>query len=101
MCVPRVYERSAILNRAALLLRERADEASDIITCESGLSKKDSLYEIGRVADVLNFGVNESLRDDGQVFSCDLTPQGKKRKVITTRDPCSASSPRSRRSTIQ
>jgi phosphonoacetaldehyde dehydrogenase len=87
VCVPRVYERSAILNRAALLLRERADEASDIITCESGLSKKDSLYEIGRVADVLNFGVNESLRDDGQVFSCDLTPHGKKRKVITTRDP--------------
>lgn len=81
------YERSAILNRAAALLRERSEEASDIITAESGLSKKDSLYEIGRVADVLNFGANEALRDDGQVFSCDLTPHGKKRKVITTRDP--------------
>lgn len=81
------YERSAILNRAAALLRERTAEASDLITCESGLSKKDSVYEIGRVADVLNFGANEALRDDGQVFSCDLTPHGKKRKVITTRDP--------------
>src|SRR3546814_10846072 len=40
-----------------------------------------------RVADVLNFGANESLRDDGQVFSCDLTPHGKHRKVITTREP--------------
>jgi putative phosphonoacetaldehyde dehydrogenase len=81
------YERAAILQRAASLLRERTDEASDLITLESGLSKKDSLYEIGRVADVLVFGAAEALRDDGQVFSCDLTPHGKKRKVITTRDP--------------
>ena len=81
------YERSAILNRAAALLRERSDEASNLITAESGLAKKDSTYEIGRVADVLNFGANEALRDDGQVFSCDLTPHGKKRKVITTREP--------------
>lgn len=87
--VPRLsrYERSAILNRAASLLRERTEEASDLITSESGLSKKDSIYEIGRVADVLNFGANEALRDDGQVFSCDLTPHGKHRKVITTREP--------------
>ena len=81
------YERSAILNRAATLLRQRTDEASTLITSESGLSKKDSIYEIGRVADVLNFGANEALRDDGQVFSCDLTPHGKHRKVITTREP--------------
>lgn len=81
------YERSAILQRAAALLRSRTDEASDVITRESGLCKKDSVYEIGRVADVLVFGANEALRDDGQVFSCDLTPHGKKRKVITTREP--------------
>ncbi|MFN3496342.1 MAG: phosphonoacetaldehyde dehydrogenase, partial [Hydrogenophaga sp.] len=49
--------------------------------------KKDSMYEIGRVADVMVFGANEALRDDGQVFSCDLTPHGKKRKVITMREP--------------
>lgn len=81
------YERSAILNRAAALLRERTQEASSLITGESGLSKKDSVYEIGRVADVLNFGASEALRDDGQVFSCDLTPHGKHRKVITMREP--------------
>ena len=81
------YERSSILNKASALLRARADEASTLITLESGLCKKDSLYEIGRVADVLVFGANEALRDDGQVFSCDLTPHGKKRKVITSREP--------------
>ena len=81
------YERAAILNRAGALLRERTAEASDLITAESGLSKKDSVYEVGRVADVLNFGAIEALRDDGQVFSCDLTPHGKRRKVITLREP--------------
>jgi putative phosphonoacetaldehyde dehydrogenase len=81
------YERSAILQKASALLRARTEEASDLITRESGLCKKDSLYEIGRVADVLVFGANEALRDDGQVFSCDLTPHGKKRKVITLREP--------------
>jgi putative phosphonoacetaldehyde dehydrogenase len=81
------FERAAILNRAALLLRERTEEASDLITMESGLCKRDSLYEIGRVADVFNFSANEALRDDGQVFSCDLTPHGKKRKVFSQREP--------------
>ncbi|MCV0438371.1 MAG: phosphonoacetaldehyde dehydrogenase [Hydrogenophaga sp.] len=81
------YERSSILQKASVLLRARAEEASTLITLESGLCKKDSMYEIGRVADVLVFGANEALRDDGQVFSCDLTPHGKKRKVITMREP--------------
>ncbi len=81
------YERAAILQRAAALLLKRSEEASDLITAESGLSKMDSLYEIGRVCDVLGFGATEVLRDDGQVFSCDLTPHGKKRKVITMREP--------------
>ena len=81
------YERSAILNRASALLRSRTEEAARLISAESGLCMKDAMYEVGRVADVLVFGANEALRDDGQVFSCDLTPHGKKRKVITLREP--------------
>ena len=81
------YERAAILNTAAAIVRSRTDALSDLITAESGLCKKDSLYEIGRVSDVLLFGANECLKDDGQIFSCDLTPHGKKRRVYTQRDP--------------
>lgn len=54
---------------------------------ESGLCKKDAVYEIGRVADVLGFAAGEALKDDGQAFSCDLTPHGKKRRVVTQREP--------------
>ncbi|KVX62225.1 phosphonoacetaldehyde dehydrogenase [Burkholderia stagnalis] len=81
------YERSQILERAAALLRERTEEASDLISLESGLSKQDSRYEIGRVADVLKFASVEALRDDAQSFSCDLTPHGKARRVFSQRQP--------------
>jgi putative phosphonoacetaldehyde dehydrogenase len=81
------YERSQILERAAALLRERTEEASDLISLESGLSRQDSRYEIGRVADVFKFASIEALRDDGQSFSCDLTPHGKKRRVFSQREP--------------
>ncbi|MDP3618429.1 MAG: phosphonoacetaldehyde dehydrogenase [Ramlibacter sp.] len=81
------YERAAILNRAASIIRDRLDDVSQLITAESGLCARDSLYEAGRVSDVLLFGANEVLKDDGQIFSCDLTPHGKKRRVYTQRSP--------------
>jgi putative phosphonoacetaldehyde dehydrogenase len=81
------FERANILNRTAALVRERTAQIAALITAESGLCLKDSTYEAGRVADVLVFGANECLRDDGQTFSCDLTPHGKKRRVHTQRDP--------------
>jgi len=81
------YARSEILKKTAQLLRAKAEEASDLITRESGLCKKDSLYEVGRVCDVLVFSAMEALKDDGQAFSCDLTPHGKQRRVFTRREP--------------
>ncbi len=81
------YERSNILNRTAELIRARTEELSDLITAECGICKKDSLYEVGRACDVMNFAAGQALIDDGQIFSCDLTPHGKKRRVYTQRDP--------------
>lgn len=81
------YERAAILNRAAEIIRGRLNEVAALITAEAGLCHKDALYEAGRVSDVLLFGANEVLKDDGQIFSCDLTHHGKKRRVYTQRAP--------------
>jgi putative phosphonoacetaldehyde dehydrogenase len=81
------HERSRILTEAARAVLARADEVSALITAESGLCLKDSRYEVGRVADVLTFGAHLALVDDGQVYSCDLTPHGKKRRVYTMREP--------------
>lgn len=81
------FERAAILNRAAAIISQRLDEVAQLITAEAGLCIKDALYEAGRVSDVLLFGATECLKDDGQIFSCDLTPHGKKRRVYTQRGP--------------
>ena len=81
------YQRSRICHRAAELLRARCDEISDLITAESGLCKKDSTYEVGRACDVFTFAGNAALEDDGQIFSCDLTANGQRRKVYTLREP--------------
>ncbi|MEO8102072.1 MAG: phosphonoacetaldehyde dehydrogenase [Betaproteobacteria bacterium] len=81
------FDRANILDRAAAIVRNRNAEIAALITAESGLCIKDATYEVGRVADVLGFGANEVLKDDGQIFSCDLTPHGKQRRVYTQRDP--------------
>ena len=81
------FDRANILNKAAALVRGRTAEIAGLITAECGLSMKDSTYEAGRVADVLMFGANECLRDDGQSYSCDITPHGRQRRVHTLREP--------------
>jgi aldehyde dehydrogenase (NAD+) len=81
------YERYKILMKAGELLAGRRDEIARLITLESGLCLKDTLYEVGRASDVLLFAANQALVDDGQVFSCDLTAHGKSRKVYTLREP--------------
>ena len=81
------YERFEICRTTATLIRARAAALSDLITAECGICKKDSLYEVGRACDVFTFAGNAALQDDGQVFSCDLTPHGKSRKVYTLREP--------------
>ncbi len=81
------FERANILDKAAAAVRQRTAEIAALITAESGLCLKDSTYEAGRVADVLMFGALEVLKDDGQTFSCDITPHGRQRKVHTQREP--------------
>jgi phosphonoacetaldehyde dehydrogenase len=81
------HDRYRILHRTAEIIRDRADDIADLITAESGLARKDTLYEVGRACDVFVFAGNAALQDDGQIFSCDLTPHGRKRKVYTLREP--------------
>ncbi len=84
------YERQEILFTTANKLIERKDEISDLITAELGISKKDSLYEVGRAYDVFSLAAQLSILDDGEIFSCDITPQGKQRKIYTLREPLRA-----------
>jgi aldehyde dehydrogenase (NAD+) len=81
------HERYKILRKAGELIAARKDAIARLITLESGLCLKDTLYEVGRACDVLLFSAQQALVDDGQSFSCDLTHHGKQRRVHTTREP--------------
>src|SRR5271154_692423 len=81
------YDRYRILMKAGAIVASRREQLARLITLESGLCLKDSLYEVGRASDVLLFAANQALVDDGQVFSCDLTAHGKSRKVYTMTEP--------------
>ena len=81
------WDRHEVLNKARTLLDERSEEFARLIRSESGLCMRETHYEVGRAQDVLQFAAMEALRDDGQIFSCDVSPQGKPRKIFTLREP--------------
>lgn len=81
------YERYNILDNVRRLLLERKEEFALTICAESGLAMHEARYETGRAHDVLFFAAMECLKDDGQIFSCDISPQGKARKIFTQREP--------------
>jgi putative phosphonoacetaldehyde dehydrogenase len=83
-------ERGEILRKTADTLIARKEEIADLITAESGLCKKDTLYEVGRAYDVFLLSAQLTLLDDSQTFSCDITPHGKRRRIHTLREPLKA-----------
>lgn len=81
------FERSQILDKARIRLESERETFAYSITSESGLALREARYEVGRTIDVLRFAAIEALRDDGQMFACDVSAQGKARRIFTTREP--------------
>lgn len=81
------HERAQVLNRIADHLEADADNFARLITLESGLCIKDTTYELRRAQDVFRFAAMEALRDDGMVFACDTSANGKNRRAYTLREP--------------
>ena len=84
------YERQQILFRAASLIKDRREELAFWLVLELGICWQHALYETGRAFDVFTLAGQMAIIDDGQIFSCDLTPQGKERKIFTLREPVRA-----------
>ncbi len=84
------YERQRVLLNAARIIDDRKAELAPLITAELGISLADARYEIGRACDVFTLSGQLCIRDDGEIFSCDVTPQGKARKIFTLREPLRA-----------
>jgi putative phosphonoacetaldehyde dehydrogenase len=84
------YERSQILQRAGELIGERRDDLAKWLTLELGICHQHAIYETKRAQDVYQFASHQSLMDDSEIFSCDLTHNGKERKIYTKREPVKA-----------
>ena len=84
------YERSQILQRAGELIGEKRDYLARWLTLELGICHQHAIYETKRAQDVYQFAAQQALQDDGEIFSCDLTHNGKDRKIFTLREPVTA-----------
>ena len=84
------YERSQILKRAGELIGERREALARGLVLELGICWQHAIYETRRAQDVYTFAAAQALQDDGQIFSCDLTHNGKDRKIYTKREPVRA-----------
>lgn len=84
---PSRFQRAEILDKTRAALSSRQEEFARTITSEAGLALREARYEVGRTLDVLRFSAMEALRDDGQIFSGDVSAQGKPRKIFTVREP--------------
>lgn len=81
------FERQQVLQRTAELLRDRREQFARIISAETGLCWKDALYESTRAYDVWSFAAQLTVKDDGEAFACDISPNGKPRRIQTLRKP--------------
>ncbi len=81
------YERSQILHRAGELIGEKREYLAKWLVLELGICHQHAIYETKRAQDVYNFASSQALIDDGEIFSCDLTHNGKARKIFTMREP--------------
>ncbi len=86
-CALSRHDRSEILSGAADRLRDRREAVARLITSETGLCIRETMYEVGRALDVLKFAAIEALHDDGECFACDVSSSGKARRIFTMRQP--------------
>lgn len=84
------YERQQILSRASELIGKKREYLAKWLTLELGICQQHAIYETKRAQDVYTFAAQMALVDDGEIFSCDLTHNGKERKIYTMREPVRA-----------
>ena len=63
------FSQVVILRKTADLLIARKREIAELITAESGLCLKDTIYEVGRAYDVFFLSSTAVIKDDGEIFA--------------------------------
>ncbi|MEZ6065515.1 MAG: aldehyde dehydrogenase family protein [Planctomycetaceae bacterium] len=82
------FERGRILERAATLVRARADDLARTISREEGKILAESRVEVSRGADVLQISAEEGRRIAGEMIPLDGASNGAGKLGFTLRVPC-------------
>jgi acyl-CoA reductase-like NAD-dependent aldehyde dehydrogenase len=81
------HERAAILDRAAALLQERADDAARTISEEAGKPMKAARIEASRAVSTFTMAAVEARKLAGDVVPMDASPAGAGKLAFTLRVP--------------
>lgn len=81
------FERHAILERAAALLRERADEAAGLIVREAGKTIRQARKEVRRATTTLSLSAEAARSNAGEVIPFDAFEGSENRRGWFTREP--------------
>ncbi|MGN8026860.1 aldehyde dehydrogenase family protein [Microbacterium sp. 22242] len=81
------FARHRILDRAATLLRERADEAAALIVREAGKTIRQARKEVGRAATTLSLSADAARSNAGEVVPFDAFEGSANRRGWFTREP--------------
>ncbi|WP_353475061.1 aldehyde dehydrogenase family protein [Salipiger sp. H15] len=81
------YERGAILDRAAALLLERADQMKQVIQAESGFTAADANAEVTRCLQTLRLAGEEARNLSGEMIPISGAPNQGNRIAFTLRVP--------------
>jgi acyl-CoA reductase-like NAD-dependent aldehyde dehydrogenase len=81
------FERALVLERAAEIVLERAEELARQITLETGNAIWETRLEVRRTAEILQAAGEESRRITGEIIPIDGWPNGVGRKAWTQRFP--------------
>jgi glyceraldehyde-3-phosphate dehydrogenase (NADP+) len=82
------YDRSAILSKAAELMREQAEDLAMTISLEEGKILSEARIEVARSAETIQLSAEEAKRIYGEVLPLDAAPGGQGRFGFTLRVPC-------------
>ncbi|WP_186672784.1 aldehyde dehydrogenase family protein [Sporosarcina sp. BP05] len=81
------YKRAEILENVAVLLKERADEAAEIISLESAKPLMFAKAEVARTVETYKFAAEEAKRIHGEMIPFDAAVGGVGRIGYTLREP--------------
>jgi acyl-CoA reductase-like NAD-dependent aldehyde dehydrogenase len=84
---PPAHERAAVLDRAAALVRERAEAFAVTVCAEAGKPLKQARGEVARCIDTLTFAATEARKLSGSVVPMEASSAGAGKLGIILREP--------------